>query len=168
MMLAQLLPKAMTLLQELKKELIVVNIEESILLKVLIELNARQAFPEEKLLEIVSKRKRNPASYIKGYNACDGSKGVTELARHVGVKQPTMSKIMQSWKSSGIIYENRYGNPVKLYTLKETMEVLEDDSKETGRPAGEDGESIGSDGSPDVEEQDGAERRESNDRGASP
>ena len=56
------------------------------------------------ILKIVSGGKRNPEAYRKAYNALEGSKSVTEIAKIAGVSQPTMSVILQSWEEQGVVY----------------------------------------------------------------
>jgi len=88
--------------------------------EVIISLLGRMAFTPEKIREIVTKKKRNPERYIKGYNACDGSHQVTELANIVGVKQPTLTPILQEWEDVGIVFEVEKSNGKfyrKLYSL---------------------------------------------------
>ncbi len=66
---------------------------------------------KEHITKIVIKNKKNPQDYIKGYNSCDGTKGVTELADIVGVKQPTLTPILKTWEEEGIIFN--FGNKNK-------------------------------------------------------
>jgi predicted transcriptional regulator len=73
--------------------------------EILISLIGRVSFKKEEIGDIVTKKKQNPGKYIEGYNACDGSHTVTELARIVGVKPPTLSPILQEWEELGIIFE---------------------------------------------------------------
>jgi len=73
--------------------------------EIVISLLGRIAFTPEKIHDIVAKKKQNPQGYIDAYNACDGNHQVTELANIVGVKQPTMTPILQEWEELGIIYE---------------------------------------------------------------
>lgn len=73
--------------------------------EVIISLLGRMAFTPDRIREIVIKKKRNPQGYIDGYNACDGNHNVNEIANIVGVKQNTLSPILQEWKESGILYE---------------------------------------------------------------
>lgn len=54
--------------------------------------------------DIVTKNKKNPQDYIKGYNYCDGTKGVTELAKIINVKQPTLTPILKAWEEENIIF----------------------------------------------------------------
>lgn len=104
--------------------------------EVIISLLGRIAFPEEKLQVMIVKRKRNPEAYLRGYNACNGKNSVTDIANIVGVSQPTMTTILQSWENLGIIYETeslRGKNYVALYPLslkeisqrKEAEEIIE-------------------------------------------
>jgi len=88
--------------------------------QVIISLLGRMTFPEETLKGIITKNKRNPNAYIKGYNACDGKNTVTEIANIVRVNQSTMTPILQDWKVKGIIYEvdsNKGKTYMKLYSL---------------------------------------------------
>jgi len=73
--------------------------------EVIISLLGRMAFTPDRIREIVIKKKQNPQGYIDGYNACDGNHNVNEIANIVGVKQNTLSPILQEWKELGIIYE---------------------------------------------------------------
>jgi DNA-binding MarR family transcriptional regulator len=71
----------------------------------IISLLGRMAFKKEEIKEIVTRKKKNPERYIEGYNTCDGNHTVTELASVVGVKQPTLSPILQEWEELGIVFE---------------------------------------------------------------
>ena len=72
--------------------------------EVIISLLARMVFGEEKLKQIITRGKRKPKDWIRGYNACDGKKGVTEIAKIAGVTQPGATPILKSWEAAGIIY----------------------------------------------------------------
>jgi len=87
---------------------------------VIISLLGRLAFPEEKLKEIIGRKKRAPEAYLRGYNSCDGKSTVTEIARIIGVNQSTLTPILQDWESRGIIYEvdsSKGKTYMKLYSL---------------------------------------------------
>lgn len=71
----------------------------------IISLLGRIAFDKEEVKRIVTFKKRNPKKYIEGYNACDGKLSVSEIARIVGVSQPTMSVVLAEWEDIGIIRE---------------------------------------------------------------
>ncbi len=73
--------------------------------EVIISLIGRLAFKKEEIKEIVTRKKQNPDKYIEGYNACDGTHTVTEIANIIGVKQQTLSPILQEWEELGVIYE---------------------------------------------------------------
>jgi len=72
---------------------------------VIIGLLGRVVFPPDILRDIITKGKKKPDEYLKGYNACDGTRGVTDLAKIVGVSIGTLSPILQNWKDQGIVYE---------------------------------------------------------------
>jgi DNA-binding MarR family transcriptional regulator len=79
--------------------------------QVIIALLARMSFTEDNILEYVISKKRDPERYISGYNALDGSKGLSEIAKVIGVTPQTLSPILKDWEAKGIIYEveNRGG-----------------------------------------------------------
>ncbi len=88
--------------------------------EVIISLLARLVFSEEKIKDIVSHKKRKPGNWIKGYNACDGTKGVNEIAKIVGIKPPSATYVLKSWESKEIIYN--IGTRTKpLYTKLLTL-----------------------------------------------
>ncbi|MFQ5861872.1 MAG: hypothetical protein ACE5IC_02010 [Candidatus Brocadiales bacterium] len=84
--------------------------------KVIISLLSRQVFGEKKIKELVKAKKKTPEAYIKGYNACDGEKGLGELAKVIGVTAGTLSPILQDWEEKGIIYD--IGGPGKPLYVK--------------------------------------------------
>ena len=74
-------------------------------LDVLIALLAEQVLGKEEIKNLIVHRKRNPHKWIKGYNACDGTKGVTQIANVVGVTQSVATRVLQSWEQLGIVYD---------------------------------------------------------------
>jgi transposase-like protein len=99
--------------------------------EMIISLLGRLVFPEEKLRSMVAKNKRNPDAYLRGYNACDGTRTVTEIAKIIGVNQSTLNPIINEWEVQGIIYEvesNRgktYKRLYKISGVKEKVVALE-------------------------------------------
>lgn len=72
--------------------------------EILISLLARSVLGADSIAGIVTSGKRDPAAYVKAYNALDGTIGVTEAAKLAGVSQPTMTVVLKSWEGQGIIY----------------------------------------------------------------
>lgn len=72
--------------------------------EVVIGLLGRIAFTEDRVREIVTSRKKAPKKYIGGYNACDGNRTVSEIAKVVGVTQQTMSPILKEWENQGLVF----------------------------------------------------------------
>lgn len=98
--------------------------QESILLTKIVEQNniiialiGKMAFTKEEVLHIVvsQKQKAKQQDYVKGYNACNGSYSVSEIAKIIGVTDGTLSPILQSWEESGIIYPVTSPRAGKLY-----------------------------------------------------
>lgn len=75
--------------------------------EVIISLLGRLAFNEETVKDIVIKNKRveKREQYLEGYNACNGNRTLTEIAKIIGVSLGTLSPILQEWEDIGIIYE---------------------------------------------------------------
>lgn len=75
--------------------------------EVIISLLGRIAFTEDQVKELIKKHKRQNLreKYILGYNSCDGTKTVSELAKIIGIDNSTLSPILQEWEELGIIYE---------------------------------------------------------------
>ncbi len=71
---------------------------------VIISLLARMVFGEECIKKFIITNKRNPLEWIKGYNACDGMKGVGEIAKIVKVAQPTATVMLKAWEDKGIVF----------------------------------------------------------------
>ncbi len=71
--------------------------------EVIISLLARQVFGENKIRELVSSNKRDAAAWVRGYNACDGKCGVSEIAKVAGVAQPSATTLLKSWENLGIV-----------------------------------------------------------------
>jgi len=72
----------------------------------IITLLGRIALKEEDVRNIVTRKKQNPSKYIEGYDACNGEHTVTQIAKIIGVKQPTVVPILQEWEELGIIHES--------------------------------------------------------------
>ena len=86
----------------------------------MLTLLGRLVYPPEKLLEIVTFRKRNPEQYIAIYNLCDGEHTGSEIAKAFNQDQGGLSEILSGWKELGIVYEiNKKGGKFykKLYSL---------------------------------------------------
>jgi hypothetical protein len=84
------------------------------LLEAIIGLLGRFIFPEDKLRVMVTKgKKKDPEQYVKAYNLLNGEHGVTEIAKEIGVAQPTLTNVLTTWKGLGIVYEIvKSGRPV--------------------------------------------------------
>ena len=98
------------------------NMEENKQNQIIISLLARMVFGEEKLKQIITRGKRKPKDWVRGYNSCDGTKGVTAIAKIVGVKSPSATPILKNWEAVGIIYNIGSAQKplyIKLLTLVE-------------------------------------------------
>jgi hypothetical protein len=81
--------------------------ERHILIKqneAIIALLARSVIGAETIYQAVVRGKKNPAAYVRAYNALDGTIGVTDAAKVAGVSQPAMTPVLKDWEARGIVY----------------------------------------------------------------
>lgn len=83
--------------------------------QIMISLLGRLAYPEDGLKDIITRNKRNPNAYIRGYNSCDGKNNVSVIAKVIGVSQPTVTPILKEWENMGIIFETESSKGGKKY-----------------------------------------------------
>jgi hypothetical protein len=85
--------------------------------RIMISLLARTAIGIENIEKIVrsNKKKGDPDKFVSAYNALDGSKSGTDLAKIVGITKQGMNQVLQTWEEEGIIY--KAGNPSRYFKL---------------------------------------------------
>lgn len=88
------------------------------LLRMLLSVTARLAFPAERLrLEVVGKV-RFPERWIKAYNACDGVRSQAEIVRLSGIDAGDLSRAIKRWVDAGVLFRVGANElPLHLYTL---------------------------------------------------
>jgi hypothetical protein len=74
------------------------------LLKALLTTVGRQAFPADKLAEILLVGGAG-AKQIKAYNLCDGTRTQTEVAKSAGLDSGNFSRTVSRWISAGVIFK---------------------------------------------------------------
>lgn len=87
------------------------------LLRVLIGVTARVAIPGPRLRAlVVGRNARSGDKYVAAYNLCDGSRGVTEVARLSGLDQGNLSRAIARWIEDGVMFKlGSDTRPVHLY-----------------------------------------------------
>jgi hypothetical protein len=83
------------------------------LLRFLIQLTARQVFPEEVLRQIVGASSRN----VDAYNLCDGTRTQSEIAKLSKLDQGQFSRTAARWAEAGVVFKAGIGRDVKLLRL---------------------------------------------------
>lgn len=73
-------------------------------LDMIITLLSRMVYGAEEIKKQITKKKKNPKQWLNGYNACNGTNTVTQIARAAGVKPPTATPILKSWLDAGLVY----------------------------------------------------------------
>lgn len=73
------------------------------LLQVLIATAGRIAFPLERLIEIVSPT--GSQKYVKAYNLCDGTRGLSDVARLASLDKSNLNKSVSRWVEAGILFK---------------------------------------------------------------
>lgn len=89
----------------------VAQVRDSDLLRVLVALAGRIAFPPEQLVQIVG-------PYGAAYNMCTGELTLSSIARATGFDKSNLRKAILRWEEAGVIF--RVGPddlPLRLYAL---------------------------------------------------
>lgn len=90
--------------------------ETNELLRALLAVTGRIAFPEERLRAILSPTSNT--AYLAAYRLCDGKTALTAIAKAVGVDHSNLSKAISKWIELGVAF--RAGPkrlPLHLYAL---------------------------------------------------
>lgn len=76
--------------------------------RIIISLLARTALGIKEIERVVrsGKKKENQDKFVLVYNASDGTKSGTELAKIIGITKQGMSQVFQTWEDEGIVYKN--------------------------------------------------------------
>ncbi len=76
--------------------------------RIIISLLARTALGIKEIEKTVrsGKKKENQDKFVLVYNALDGTKSGTELAKIVGITKQGMSSVFQTWEEEEIVYKN--------------------------------------------------------------
>src|SRR5207248_5085064 len=89
----------------------VTHVRDSDLLRVLVALAGRIAFPPEQLLQIVG-------PYGAAYNMCTGELTLSALARATGFDKSNLRKAILRWEEVGTIFRvGADGLPMRVYAL---------------------------------------------------
>ncbi len=86
------------------------------LLQMLISVIARGSFLEDRLRKIVIPSK-SPEKYLAAYNLCDGKHSQAEIVKLTGLDKGNLSRVIDRWVSTGVIFEIGEGSQVKLLHL---------------------------------------------------
>lgn len=90
--------------------------ETNELLRALLAVNGRLAFPEERLRALVSPT--GASAYWLAYRMCDGRTSLTDIAKEVSVDVGNLSRAVAKWVDAGIAFRigaKRF--PLHLYPL---------------------------------------------------
>jgi hypothetical protein len=87
------------------------HVRDSDLLRVLVALAGRIAFPPERLAQIVG-------AYSAAYNMCTGEATLSSIARATGLDKSNLRKAIVRWEEAGAIFRvEPDGLPLHLYAL---------------------------------------------------
>lgn len=84
------------------------------LLRALVSVSARAAFPESELLEMVAPAKRGRKKLVAAYNMCDGTKTQGDVVKALKLDNSNFSRAVARWARGGVIFKIRSGNQVHL------------------------------------------------------
>lgn len=86
--------------------------EETDLLRAIVHLMSRQAYPEPELKKIVAPKK--DVNHLKAFNLCDGTRNLTKVAIEAGIDQGGFSRMVTRWVESGVMHRLGEGKSPKL------------------------------------------------------
>jgi len=105
------------------------------LLRVLIGLMGRVAFPQKTLRTIVRGPGKAGDKYVKAYNLCDGTRAMREVARLADLDSSNMSKAISRWVEAGVAFKlGSDSRPVQLYRLT-NAEAEEESDEDSDSPS---------------------------------
>jgi hypothetical protein len=106
-----------------KADIALNSASEADLLRILVAMSARTAFPRAELRKIVVGESRVPWRWIAAYNACDGTKSQTEIAALASVDVGDLSRALTRWIDEGVVFRVGPGRlPQGLYPLPSEKE----------------------------------------------
>lgn len=87
------------------------TVRDSDLLRVLVALAGRLAFPPGELAEIVG-------PYVAAYNMCTGELSLASIARATTIDKSNLRKAILRWEQAGVVFRvGPEGRPLRLYPL---------------------------------------------------
>jgi hypothetical protein len=100
------------------------------LLRVLIGVMGRVAFPPQTLRQVVRGPGRAADKYVKAYNLCDGTRSMREVGRMSELDSSNMTRAISRWAGAGVVFKlGTEGRPVHLYRLADVADSeTEDDA----------------------------------------
>jgi hypothetical protein len=88
------------------------NVRNSDLLRVLVALAGRLAFPPEQLLQVVGR------PYVAAYNMCTGELSLASIAKATGIDRSNLRKAGLRWEQAGVAFRvGPEGRLLRLYSL---------------------------------------------------
>lgn len=93
--------------------------EDAAILRAILSMVARQAFPPHELLQLVAPQ-ANSQKQVAVYNLCNGEHTQAEIAKAVKMDKGSLSKSISKWGELGIMLRIGSGTemrPVHLYPL---------------------------------------------------
>jgi DNA-binding MarR family transcriptional regulator len=84
--------------------------EETLLLRAILSMTARQAFSVDSLLEIVGGGDKQ----LRAFNMCDGTKTQGDIAKATRIDTGNFSKTLARWVEAGIVLRLGDGRETKL------------------------------------------------------
>lgn len=83
------------------------------LLRAILSVVARGAFPPAKIAEIVLSKGAGPKQ-VQAYNLCDGTRGQADITKALKLDPGNFSRTVSRWVDSGIVFRLGEGREAKL------------------------------------------------------
>ncbi len=89
-------------LEKISSSLEVLSSQNKAIISLLSRLNNVEQWIRDEIVK--GKRQDTRMGYLRGYNACDGTKTQSEIADIIGVDVSTFSRVSDNWEELGIVY----------------------------------------------------------------
>ncbi|SRR6266480_3643050 len=84
--------------------------DDTDLLRCLVQVIGRAAIPPEEIISVIGKRKKQ----IKAFNLCDGTRTLGDIARKAKINQGNLSRTTARWVEQGILFRIGEGKAARL------------------------------------------------------
>lgn len=80
------------------------------LLRALISVTGRQAFPPDRLAELIAPNRMKNDKRVRAFNLCDGTRTQADISKQLKLDNGNFSRTVARWVTSGIVFKVAEGH----------------------------------------------------------